>query len=83
MLLPPTCFHQHACLLVCLSLLSVCLSVKLQWMIQVTKEIQGKGLSLPVESGASMIEKGLKLQQITLSFASDFIIKLYESCTQI
>ena len=35
------CYHQHACLLVCLSLLSACLSVKLQWMIQVTREIQG------------------------------------------
>ena len=34
-------YHQHACLLVSLSLLSACLSVKLQWMIQVTREIQG------------------------------------------
>ena len=31
-------YHQHTCLLVCLSLLSACLSVKLQWMIQVTGE---------------------------------------------
>ena len=31
-------YHQHACLLVCLSLLPACLSVKLQWMIQVTRE---------------------------------------------
>ena len=28
-------YHQHASLLVCLSLLSVCVSVKPQWMIQV------------------------------------------------
>ena len=35
-------YHQNACLLVCLSLLSACLSVKLQGMIQVTREIQGK-----------------------------------------
>ena len=34
-------YHQHACLLICLSLLSACLSVKRQWMIQVTREIQG------------------------------------------
>ena len=34
-------YHQHACLLVCFSLLSACLSVKLQWMIQFTREIQG------------------------------------------
>ena len=38
-------YHQYACLLVCLSLLSACLSltvsVKFQWMIQVTREIQG------------------------------------------
>ena len=34
-------YHQHVCLSVCLSLLSACLSVKLQWMIQVTREIQG------------------------------------------
>ena len=34
-------YHQHACLLVCLSLLPAGLSVKLQWMIQVTREIQG------------------------------------------
>ena len=32
-------YHQHACLLVCLSLLPSFLSVKLQWMIQVTREI--------------------------------------------
>ena len=31
-------YHQHACFLVCLSLLSACLSVKLQWMIQVTRK---------------------------------------------
>ena len=29
------------CLFVCLSLMSTCLSVKLQWVIQVTREIQG------------------------------------------
>ena len=34
-------FYQHACLLVCLFLLSACLSVKLLWMIQVTREMQG------------------------------------------
>ena len=34
-------YHQHACLLLWLSLLSACLSDKLQWMIQVTREIQG------------------------------------------
>ena len=34
-------YYQHPCLLVSLSLLSACLSVKLQWMIQVTREIQG------------------------------------------
>ena len=34
------CYHQHACVLVCLSLPSAYLSVKLQWMIQVTREIQ-------------------------------------------
>ena len=34
-------YHEHACLLVCLSLLSACLSVKLPWMIQVKREIQG------------------------------------------
>ena len=34
-------YHQHACLFVCLSLLSACLSAKLQWMIQVIREIQG------------------------------------------
>ena len=33
-------YHQHASLMVCLSLLSACLSGKLQWMIQVTREIQ-------------------------------------------
>ena len=33
-------YHQNACLLVCLSLLPACLSVKFQWMIQVTREIQ-------------------------------------------
>ena len=27
-------YHQHVCLLVCPSLLSACLSVKLQWMIR-------------------------------------------------
>ena len=27
-------YHQHACVFVCLSLLSACLSIKLQWMIQ-------------------------------------------------
>ena len=31
-------YHQHACLFVCLPLLCACLSVKLQWMIQVTRE---------------------------------------------
>ena len=31
-------YHQHACLLVCLSLLPACLSVKLQWMIQVKEK---------------------------------------------
>ena len=34
------CYHQHACLLVCLSLPSAYLSVKVQWMIQVTREMQ-------------------------------------------
>ena len=34
-------YHQHACLFVCLSLLYACLSIKLQWMIQVTREMQG------------------------------------------
>ena len=34
-------YHQHACLLVCMSLLPAGVSVKLQWMIQVTREIQG------------------------------------------
>ena len=42
-------YHQHRCAnsnmlvfcLVCLSILSACLSVKLQWMIKVTREIQG------------------------------------------
>ena len=33
------CYYHHACLLVCLSLQPACLSVKLQWMIQVTREI--------------------------------------------
>ena len=33
-------YHQYACLLVSLSLLPACLSVKLQWMIQVTREIK-------------------------------------------
>ena len=33
-------YHQHASLMVCLSLLSACLSVKLQWMIHLTQEIQ-------------------------------------------
>ena len=36
-------YHQYACLLVCLSLLPACLSVKLQWMIQITREMQGNG----------------------------------------
>ena len=31
-------YHQQACLWVFLSLLPACLSVKLQWMIHVTKE---------------------------------------------
>ena len=34
-------YHQHTCLLVCLPLLPACLSVKLQWMIQVIRGIQG------------------------------------------
>ena len=34
-------YYKHPYLLVCLSLLSACLSVKLQWMIQVTRERQG------------------------------------------
>ena len=34
-------YHQRACLLVCLSLLPACQSVKLKWMIQVTREIHG------------------------------------------
>ena len=34
-------YHQHACLLVCLSLLSACLSVKFPRMIQVTRKKQG------------------------------------------
>ena len=34
-------YQQHTCFLVCLSLLPACLSVKPQWMIQVTREIQG------------------------------------------
>ena len=33
--------YQHACLLVCLSLLSACLSVKFPRMIQVTRKKQG------------------------------------------
>ena len=36
-------YHQRACLLVCQSLLSVYLSVKLQWMIQVIRETQVLG----------------------------------------
>ena len=36
------CYHQHACVLVCLSLPSAYLSVKLQWMIQVTRKIQSR-----------------------------------------
>ena len=43
-------YHQHACLLVCLSLLSACLSVRLQWMIQVTREIQGKSSGCAVSN---------------------------------
>ena len=31
------CYHHHACFSVCLSLVPACLSVKLQWMIQVTR----------------------------------------------
>ena len=38
-------YHQHACLLVYLSLLSACLSVKLEWMIQVTKANTGQLLN--------------------------------------
>ena len=34
-------YDQDDCLFICLSLLSAGLSVKLQWMIKVTREIQG------------------------------------------
>ena len=43
-------YHQYACLLVCLSLLSASLSVKLQWMIQVTREIQANSSGCAVSN---------------------------------
>ena len=60
-----------ACVLACLSLLSACLSVKLQWVIQVTMEIQSNsriqelsnnlyyGSSLSLSVSAKVIPKFL------------------------
>ena len=52
-------YHQHACLLVCLSLLSTCLSVKLQWMIQVARKIQGKYRTLEFKSPGCPVSNNL------------------------
>ena len=49
-------YHQHACLLVCLSLLPACLTVKLQWMIQVTREYSG---TLDFKSSGSAVSYNL------------------------
>ena len=49
-------YHQHACLLAWLSLLPVCLSVKLQWMIQFTREIQA---TLEIKSSGCTVSNNL------------------------
>ena len=54
-------YHQHACLFVCLSLLSACLSVKLQWMIQVTREIQSNKSSRCAVSNNLIYDSSLSL----------------------
>ena len=49
-------YHQHACLLVCLSLMSACLSVKLQWTIQVITEYRP---TLEFKSSGSAVSNNL------------------------
>ena len=62
---------KHACLLVCLFLLSACLSVKLQWMIQVTREIGKYRATLEFKSSGCTASNNLiynpKSQFVSLS----------------
>ena len=53
--------QQHACLLLGLPVYPVCLSVKLQWMIQVTKEIQGNSWIQEFKSSGCAVSNNLKL----------------------
>ena len=57
-------YHQQACLLVCLSLMSACLSVKLQW-IQVITEYRP---TLEFKSSGSAVSNNLIIMtQVSVS----------------
>ena len=69
-------YHQHACLLVCLSLLSACLYVKLQWMIQVIREIQ----SNCAVAGCAVSNNLIYDSSLSLSISFKVIPKSFGTC---
>ena len=72
-------YHQHACLLACPSLLSACLSVKLQWMIQVTREIQRATLEFK-SSGCAVSNNLIYDSSLSLSVSVKVIPKSFGTC---
>ena len=62
-------YHQHTCLLVCLSLLSACLSVKLQWMILELKS-----------SGCAVSNNLIYDSSLSLSVSVKVIPKSFDTC---
>ena len=68
-------YHQHVCVLVLPSLLSACLSVKLQWMIQVTREIQSNKSSRCAVSNNLIYDLSL-----SLSVSVKVIPKSFDTC---
>ena len=68
-------YHQHACLLVCLSLLSAFLSVKLLWMLKVTREtLEFKG------SGCAVSNNLIYDSSLSLSVSVKVISKSSDTC---
>ena len=68
-------YHQHTCLLVCPSLLSTCLSVKFQCMIQVTREIQSNSCS-----GCAVSNNLIYDSSLSLSVSDKVIPKSFDTC---
>ena len=68
-------YHQHASLMVCLSLLPACLSVKLQWMIQKYRA------TLEFKSSGCAVSNNLNYDSsLSLSVPVKVIPKSFDAC---